>query len=100
LTHLFVMAGLVPAIHALAAVEDVDGRDIRAFTPVFDRPAMTERGRILINAVGKRGSLNVRFAPIATELLRRHEMPQWAKLRHPPTPNTFGVANCRKTIYR
>jgi hypothetical protein len=34
------MAGLVPAIHALLLPgyrkEDVDARDIRAFTPVFD----------------------------------------------------------------
>jgi hypothetical protein len=32
-----------------------------------------------MNAVGKRGSLNVRFAPIATELLRRREMSRRAK---------------------
>jgi len=32
------MAGLVPATHVLNAVQaqGVDGRDIRAFTPVFD----------------------------------------------------------------
>jgi hypothetical protein len=37
------MAGLVPAINALAWGEDVDARHIRAFTPVFDglRPGMT-----------------------------------------------------------
>jgi hypothetical protein len=42
------MPGLVPGIHVLAAKEDVDGRDIRAFTPVVDGlcPAMTiERPR-------------------------------------------------------
>jgi hypothetical protein len=39
-----VMPGLVPGIHVLNdAVKDVDRRDIRAFTPVFDVlcPAMT-----------------------------------------------------------
>jgi hypothetical protein len=37
------MPGLVPGILVLAAKEGVDGRDIRAFTPVFDGlcPAMT-----------------------------------------------------------
>jgi hypothetical protein len=38
------MPGLVPGIHDLLdAGEDVDGRDTRAFTPVFDGlgPAMT-----------------------------------------------------------
>ena len=39
------MPGLVPGIHVLQASvnKDVDGRDIRAFTPVFDGrcPAMT-----------------------------------------------------------
>src|SRR5204863_1254243 len=35
---IFVMPGLVPGIHVflLLHVKDVDGRDIRAFTPVFD----------------------------------------------------------------
>jgi hypothetical protein len=39
-----VMPGLVPGIHAFPFThKDVDGRDIRAFTPVFDGlcPAMT-----------------------------------------------------------
>jgi hypothetical protein len=34
----FVMPGLVPGIHVLLSsmlAKDVDGRDIRAFTPVF-----------------------------------------------------------------
>jgi hypothetical protein len=40
------MPGLVPGIHVLQVLpqgKDVDGRDIRAFTPVFDGlcPAMT-----------------------------------------------------------
>jgi hypothetical protein len=39
------MPGLVPGIHVLLAAtsKDVDGRDTRAFTPVFDGlcPAMT-----------------------------------------------------------
>jgi hypothetical protein len=39
------MPGLVPGIHALQIriIKDVDGRDKRAFTPVFDGlcPAMT-----------------------------------------------------------
>ena len=39
------MPGLVPGIHALLLdhPKDVDGRDTRAFTPVFDGrcPAMT-----------------------------------------------------------
>ena len=30
----------------------------------------------------KRGSLDVRFAPKATELLRRREMSRWANKRH------------------
>jgi len=43
------MPGLVPGIHDFAAtqkIQDVDGRDIRAFTPVFDGlcPAMTHDG--------------------------------------------------------
>jgi hypothetical protein len=45
---LHVMPGLVPGIHAfIAAKQGVDGRDIRAFTPVFDGlcPAMTAAGR-------------------------------------------------------
>jgi hypothetical protein len=41
------MPGLVPGIHVLLAgvFKDVDGRDNRAFTPVFDGlcPAMTEK---------------------------------------------------------
>ena len=39
------MPGFMPGIHVLeTSREDVDGRDIRAFTPVFDGlcPAMTE----------------------------------------------------------
>jgi hypothetical protein len=40
LTHLFVMAGLVPAIHALFFAKREQERrgcpGIRAFTPVFD----------------------------------------------------------------
>jgi hypothetical protein len=38
------MPGFMPGIHALLGKEDVDGRDIRAFTPVFDGlcPAMTD----------------------------------------------------------
>jgi hypothetical protein len=37
------MPGLVPGIHVYLSNKDVDGRDIRAFTPVFDGlcPAMT-----------------------------------------------------------
>ena len=35
-------------------------------------------GRVLINPCCKRSSLNVRFAPKATELLRRREMTQRA----------------------
>jgi hypothetical protein len=37
------MPGLVPGIHVLAIGKDVDGRDERAFTPVFDGlcPVMT-----------------------------------------------------------
>jgi hypothetical protein len=37
------MPGLVPGIHDFATKQDVDGRDKRAFTPVFDGlcPAMT-----------------------------------------------------------
>jgi len=39
------MPGFMPGIHALklSRKKDVDGRDIRAFTPVFDGlcPAMT-----------------------------------------------------------
>jgi hypothetical protein len=41
------MPGLVPGIHVfLCSSKDVDGRDIRAFTPVFDGlcPAMTTDG--------------------------------------------------------
>ena len=44
---LFVMAGLVPAMHVLTirCLKDVDARHIRAFTPVFDGlwPGMTNR---------------------------------------------------------
>jgi hypothetical protein len=38
------MPGLEPGIHVLLLGKGVDGRDIRAFTPVFDGlcPAMTE----------------------------------------------------------
>jgi len=40
------MPGVLPGIHVFLAcgAKDVDGRDIRAFTPVFDVlcPAMTE----------------------------------------------------------
>ena len=51
--------------------------------------------RVLINPVCKRGSLNVRFAPKATELLRRREMTRWARCgptldathRHYAAPN-------------
>jgi len=39
-------------------------------------------GRVLIIRLCKRGSLNVRFAPEATELLRRHEMTRCANRRH------------------
>jgi hypothetical protein len=37
------MPGLVPGIHVLRLIKDVDGRDKRAFTPVFVElcPAMT-----------------------------------------------------------
>jgi len=38
------MPGFMPGIHVLSPVnKDVDGRDIRVFTPVFDGlcPAMT-----------------------------------------------------------
>jgi hypothetical protein len=42
-----VMPGFMPGIHVFLVYlkQDVDGRDIRAFTPVFDRlsPAMTEK---------------------------------------------------------
>jgi hypothetical protein len=39
LSHVFVMAGLVPAIHAfLGCSDDVDAGDVRASTPVFDGP--------------------------------------------------------------
>jgi hypothetical protein len=44
MTH-SVMPGVGPGTHVLLAIgKDVDGRDIRAFTPVFDGlcPAMTE----------------------------------------------------------
>jgi hypothetical protein len=41
-----------------------------------------------------RGSLNVRFAPKATELLRRRETTRWARSRHLPIlevrPPQFG----------
>jgi hypothetical protein len=51
------MAGLVPAIHVLGQQrQDVDARDIRAFTPVFDGlcAGMTaERLVILKNAKGE-----------------------------------------------
>jgi hypothetical protein len=42
------MHAYVPGIHAFFFVQDVDGRDIRAFTPVFDGlcPAMTNTARI------------------------------------------------------
>jgi hypothetical protein len=38
------MPGLVPGIHVLRCKQGVDGRDIRAFTLVFDGlcPAMTQ----------------------------------------------------------
>ena len=39
-------------------------------------------GRVLINPVGKRCLLNVRFAPKATKLLRRHKMTRCANRRH------------------
>jgi hypothetical protein len=45
LTHMLRRAGVMPGIHVFAAAKkDVDGRDTRAFTPVFDGlcPAMTE----------------------------------------------------------
>jgi hypothetical protein len=41
-------------------------------------------GRVLIIRFGKRGSLNVRYAPKATELLRRREMTRRANCRHGP----------------
>jgi hypothetical protein len=35
-----------------------------------------------VNPVLQRVVLNVRFAPKATELLRRREMTRWANMRH------------------
>jgi len=45
------MPGLVPGIHVLATKKGVDGRDARAFTPVFDGlcPAMTMKAATLPN---------------------------------------------------
>ncbi|MGC1351410.1 MAG: hypothetical protein WA858_16780, partial [Xanthobacteraceae bacterium] len=42
-------------------------------------------GRVLINPCCKRSSLNVRFVPEVTELLRRREMTQRAIKRHDKT---------------
>jgi hypothetical protein len=48
--------------------------------------AVAELGRVLIN-FGQRGSLNVRFAPKTTELLRRREMTRRANKR--PSRNFY-----------
>jgi hypothetical protein len=56
------------------------GRAPRA-THQADRNGSLELGRVLINPCCKRSSLNVRFAPKATELLRRREMTQRGQWR-------------------
>jgi hypothetical protein len=42
------MPGLVPGIHGLAWSEDVDGRDMRAFTPVFDGLMLLKKYLVVI----------------------------------------------------
>ena len=65
------MLGLVPGIHVFARSQGVDGRDIRAFTSVFDGlcPAMT---------------LEMRFHVIGTHLADHNPDDPSPALSHKP----------------